>query len=621
MVPPVLALLMFALLPGPALAQLNPGLKEPYKLDVVLRFAEHRSLTPTFQEEIRRQVGDLLRLNFGALAQVRVLAEHRLLKDVEAKGLGAVLDGWEGLSDVKTHFVLIDYEGGRYRLRARQHDGLTGLASPVVRQEWTTERRLVARTAAQLVDRDFGLVGTVTGQGKLGVEVTFRGGGLGVSLQRWLKPGDVLGVSRISQAADKTRASRVEWALLRVTSPAGEGTWRCGYFHRYRDDRLEEGPGIQGFRCLRLATVSAPLRLRLLDDKTLVPLAGQPVHVSHTGFGEAATELTTGADGLLTTPEPFAGAAFVHILSGKEVRVQLPVEIVDDRIVVCRASITLEAMTRDRVQLRYEHWLRRLYEDLRVVHDRVGRLNALLENAPEEALTQSRKGLAGLSREIDALTLEHGELEQAAAGQPEGAIDLGEGEQRLRELRDQRDQLNGFIARLENVITEEKSDKARARRTMLERAVLLESQADFEGALDLYRKLLKDNPDETRIKGRLQELEKAWQTKGTDHEKARSFIYGAWPKKMDTAGLKTALPEAWKALRACQHAGDSLTPQKMLQADVAHAGWFKERLAVLRRTPDREDSRTEARTIAALAEELGRLDGEVRAFARAKGKR
>jgi hypothetical protein len=614
------AVLGLVLLPARAAADLDPGLTEPYKLHIVLHFADHRLLKDSFRAEVGRQLGDLLRLTFGDLAQVRILSEHPHLKEVLTQGLDQALDGWDELSDTKSHFILIDYVDGQYRLRARQHDGLTGLPSPAVRQEQTPDRRLVPRLAARLVDRDFGLVGTVTSTDEHGAQVAFRGGGLGVPLERWLQPGDVLAITCITQEGSKRRAARLEEALLQVAAKPEEGICRCRYFHRYLADKLQDGPEILGYRCLRLTTITAPLRLRLIDKKTLAPLDGLQVHVSRTGFGSAPAELTSGADGMVVSRDAYPGVAFVQVLSGKKVKVQLPVEIVDDRIVVCRVTIDEEAADKERLGLRHERWLRRLYEELRLADQRVTRLNAMLEKSSEEALKEARAGLQGLSKEIDGLTGEGGELRAAAAKEAPGTLDLGEGDQRLRELRERREQLAQFVRRLDEVIQEAQGEKAKALRTLLERAALLESQADYEEAIRLYQKVLAESPGQANasVRAHLEDLQRAWKLQGPEHAKARQLIYGTWPKKMDTAGMKASLPQAWQALRECQKAGDRLSPKKMLPADLAHASWLKDRLEVLRRTPDREDSRAEAKLILQLAEDLRRLHAEVSTFVKDK---
>jgi tetratricopeptide (TPR) repeat protein len=609
--------LVVVLLASPTAAGLDAGLKKPYQLEIVLHFAGHRFLTPTFRSEVKRQLADLLRLNFGPLAQVEIKDGHPLLKEVLVKGLGPALDGWEELSDAKTHFILIDYSGGQYRLQARQHDGLTGLNSPVVRQVRTADRRLVARLAARLVDQDFGLVGTVVGQDDNGVTLALRGGGLGVPLERWLRVGDVLAVSRFQHEAGKLRAAPIPWALLRVVSRRADGTCHCHYFYRYKADGLDGGE----FRALRLATAKAPLRLRFLDDKTFAPQAGLTVRISRTDYGAKPTELTTGPDGLIVTPDSYEGVAFVQVVSGKDVRAQFPVAIVDDRTVVCPFSISEEAVVRGQLDLRRESWLRRLYEELRLANERVTRLNRLLEKAPQKALDQARLGERNLFQEIEALEAEQVALRKAAAEQAVVAFDLSEGEQRLRELREQHQQLQDFIGRLNKVITESKSEKAKALQTLLERASLLEKQAEFDQAIALYKKALDESPqfaDVSGVRAHLAQLEKDWKLKDEAHQKARRFIYQTWPKKMDTAVLKAALPRARKALQTCKEAGDQLSPRRMLVADVDHASQLKDRLAALRRAPQSEDTRTEIRTIAQLAADLQRLHAEVSAYVRKK---
>src|SRR5436309_6751576 len=183
---------------SPARAALDPELKTPYQLRVVLQIADHRALTPVFQQQLQRELAGQLQLTYGPLARVEVVRVHRLLKDIRARGLQALAE-WGELSEFKTHFILLDYADGRYRLQARQHDGLTGMASPVIRRDQTAAPRLVARTAARLVDRDFGLTGTVLSVKGDEVEVGIKGGDLGVPLTRWIRPGEVFAIARVSK--------------------------------------------------------------------------------------------------------------------------------------------------------------------------------------------------------------------------------------------------------------------------------------------------------------------------------------------------------------------------------------------------------------------------------------
>ncbi len=167
---------------------------------------------------------------------MEVVRTHPLLSDIEAKGLETGLGGWEQISGVKTHFVLIDFAVGVYSLKARQYDGMTGLLSPL-RQVQTTERGLVAQTAVRLIEEDFGLVGTVQEVGK-DINLALKGGKLGEHLDRWVKPGEVFAVCRMTKEGVKLRGTRVPWALLEVLDAPHDGLCRCRLWHRFQEDDL-----------------------------------------------------------------------------------------------------------------------------------------------------------------------------------------------------------------------------------------------------------------------------------------------------------------------------------------------------------------------------------------------
>src|SRR5262249_48898985 len=152
-IPMLRKLLAVALLLGlavPARADLDPQLNQSYLLRVALRVAAHRDLTPVFKKRLKRELHDSVQAAFGALAEAEVgdlpepavLASDPLLKEVANKGLQQGLDGPQELSPRKTHFVFVDYVNGQYDIRARQLDGLTGLASATVRHVQTPEREL-----------------------------------------------------------------------------------------------------------------------------------------------------------------------------------------------------------------------------------------------------------------------------------------------------------------------------------------------------------------------------------------------------------------------------------------------------------------------------------------------
>jgi hypothetical protein len=604
---------------NPARADLDPGLQKPYELHVVLHIAEHRFLTSIFQDQVERQLRDHLQLTFGKLANVKILRTHPLLGEVRTRGLQQALDGWDDLSGVQTHFVLIDFVNGRYEIQARQHDGTTGLSSPVVRRDATSDRRLVARRAALLIDQDFGLVGTVIPGEDDKVRVALQGGTLGVPLKRWIKSGDVFAVARITQEGDRQRATRLDWAVLQVIDESVDGVCHGRFFTRYVQNKLVQEPSILGYRCLKLTTTRAPLRLRLLegDNKIAVPLLfGVQVHVSPSGFDAPdAIKVAPDPDGSVKTQQPFAGIAFVQVLSGREERARFPVEIVDDRTVVCQVRANPEADAQGQLELRKDRWVRRIYDLLLADVSRVQFLNEQLRSSREDALATARSGLVGLKEDMASLKLERAELRKAAN---KARLDLNEGDQRLEQLEKHRAKLADFVGNLDRVLQEESSEQTKALRTLLERAGLLERQAEFDEAIKLYHRILAEKPDQPKVRAHLENLERDWKiVSDSPHQKARSFIYNTWAMKMDTASLKAELPKARDALAVCRKYGDRLTPQKFLQATLAHGGALMKRLAVLGQR-ESEDNRNETRAIRQLAEELDRLHHEAAAFVHQK---
>src|SRR5690606_29348441 len=105
-------LVCLAFFPGRVLADLDPGLKTPYQLNVVLHFSSQCLFTPVFQSTVKGELQTLLEQTYGDLAQVQIFQHHALLKDIQQKGLQQALDSWDEISGLKHHFVLIDSNDG-----------------------------------------------------------------------------------------------------------------------------------------------------------------------------------------------------------------------------------------------------------------------------------------------------------------------------------------------------------------------------------------------------------------------------------------------------------------------------------------------------------------------------
>src|SRR5262249_6357351 len=90
-----MALLLSAVFASSAHAELDAGVKKPYQLQIVLQIGNNRVFTPLFQEQVQRDVQNQLKIAFGGLARVQVKRHHPILREVEANGLSAGVEGWD----------------------------------------------------------------------------------------------------------------------------------------------------------------------------------------------------------------------------------------------------------------------------------------------------------------------------------------------------------------------------------------------------------------------------------------------------------------------------------------------------------------------------------------------
>jgi hypothetical protein len=590
-----------------AQARADHDLKKPYYLHVILHVADNRALTPFFQDELQRSVGDHLRQTFGDLAKVDVVITAKLPPGFD-QGLEQAFDGLDQISDRQLHFVLLDYAAGQYRLQARGYDGTTGQPSTLVRRAQTGDRTAVGQLAARLVEENFAPVGTVSAAGK-GVRLTLQGGGLGVRLDRWVKPGDVFAVSRIESSGSGLRGTRIPWALLEVVDAPHDGVCQCRYHRRFQEDELHKSPGVVAFRAAKIATTQAVVHLRLIDDERFEPIDGTPVHVSRPGTKEKM-ELTTNRDGLAITREPFANMVIVHL---PREGATLPIEVIEGRTVLCRVKLKGGSDALVALDYRRDAWLRRLYDNVRLASERGKELGQKLSQSLTAAEEMAREGLKNLDAELAFLTEEHNELKKLAEQHKLAAarFDLKEGGQRLDELRGKRAKLEEFVQGIDKAIKEGEENKLFNQ--MLGQAKLLEAQADFAAAIAMYEKVVKARPNQPALQEQLDKLKQGWAIRGgKDHEEARRFAYEVWPK-LDVAGLKKQISAARGHFATLKANDDRLTAQKLLLSDAVHVANLKKELDRLKNR-ESEDARNQAKVIGQVTAELRQLHEEVTAF-------
>lgn len=587
-------LLLAALLPALTAADGPP--KPPYYLRVVLHITPHRTFTPLFQEQLRRDVGDQLRLDLGTLAQVEVVRHHELLRDIEAQGLQQALDGWDRLEELQVYFVLLNYSAGSYQLEARAHDGSTGRSGPLVRRASTSQRGDVGTLAAHLVREEFAPVGDVIGSGS-DVQLRLKGGGQ----ERGIKAGAVFAVSRVVQEGVRQRAIPVPWALLEVAEAPRDGVCRCQYWHRFVGDKLQPAPGV-AYRAVKLPTTQGPVRLRLLEEETYRPLDGVAVQIEQPGAKKS--EALTTRFGLASSRAEYRHLAMVQVGSAGNPLARFPVAILDERPIECRVKTRAEADEAAPLESRRDQWLRRVYDGLALAAFINQRLTERLQQSLEAALNEGQLGLKSLDGELEQLTSERQELQtQLKTLKATAKLDLGEGEQRLAELRKAKQQVSAFVDRVRERMKEDEQAQRLAKR--VEQAKLSESEADFDKAIAILREILKERPDQAKIREHLERLESGWQLRSEEHKEARKFIYQVWPT-LDVAGLKENLARARESLALCAKVDDRLTPRKLQRANAVHAAQLQRQIDMLKQRQG-EDARNQLPRMGELVAELSKL--------------
>jgi tetratricopeptide (TPR) repeat protein len=559
---------------------LDPELTTPYKVQVVLHVAPNRLLTPIFKEQLRRDLQQGLQAALGAMGEVKVIdpdkvpadKQEPLWQEVAAKGLQAGLDGsGKGTSDIKTHFVNVDYVDGQYEIEARQYDGLTGTASPAVRRERTPDRQFVARTAALLVDRDFGLVGTVldAGDGQ-SVRVAFKGGGLKVPLDRWVKKGDVLA---LVQVGSDGRTTRLPWSLLQADeAPGADGSCKCKLFQPQK--RPLTGAGA-GFRCVKLGTIKVPVRIRVIEGTLKPGPVRVPdnviVYIGRQGFVDLSREdrngLVPDADGFYSTEQDtdkplYDGVAFVTVTHNGQVRALVPLALVDDRTVTLRIQLGTEPPF---FVQRRAFWERSVGNEQVSIDGLFKSLNKDIEKPDTRATAadRARKALDDLDKRILALGEERKELAQVKPLKGQKPLDLSRGDAELESVKKRRKEFAQWIDDLDKKLKEQKPGEEQEVLAAFEQARYHEKQADYGQAIELYEKVFAKTKN-AELGPRLEKLKKAWQPQGEEHRKARAFIYETWPKLEPGAVTKERVKEAQDALATCRKAKDPFGPRKVL---------------------------------------------------------
>jgi tetratricopeptide (TPR) repeat protein len=598
----VVALLVAA---APARAQLDPEPRTPYLWQVVLKAQPHPLLTGAFRVQLKRDIVAALAPALGSLGTVEVvdLADvprdqwQPLWQQFDDKGFPA-LDATRDLTSAKTHFLTLEYQDGQYHLESRQHDGFTGLASPVVRRENVRAPELVGRTAGLMLDRDFGLAGTVEPGPRDEAKVILRAGQLG-RVDRFVKAGDIFAVSEVKKTNRpapppvRTATGKIiappsgsapppglsaqprSFTLLRVTEVGGDGVLKCAVLTRWKT-ALPAKPGTAGYRCLKLGTIEQPLVVRLVSSSgALQKSAGQVrVRATETGFKapDEPRDYFEFKSGLYHSPRPFANVACVVVsLVGGEAQ-QYPVPILGTEPVNLQFETSLQAAQAAefvRTALNARDRLDDALNAQSICFEATAKLIDKQKN--EEALARAKGGYQAADTADKSITDDLTQLKEQVGLSPDGPKLVAAIERKLLAMREINGKLKQHIAKWEEVVRREKDPTIGARQVqaeaLAERIKLLLGRGDVDEAINAYDQLVtlaNEGDEAAKVREARDKLKADWKPKSPAHAKARDYLLKTWPGVATIPDFKDSLPQIGAAVDECMKAGDRYTLRKLL---------------------------------------------------------
>jgi hypothetical protein len=582
--------------------KLDPESKTPYTWRIVLHAKPHPLLGTTFRGQVRREViaalqpalGPLGTVEFVDLADVPKDRWDPLWRQFDERGWPALdFTGARELDGVKSHFIRLEYRDGAYRIETRQLDGFTGLPTPMVRRQETRAADAVGRITGLLLDRDFGACGTVEIPEKLGEEVTVRlRGGLLDSFDRFVSAGDVFAVVGLRKSVrppgpppTRTATGKLvekpkgdlppaftpvqhEFTLLRALDAPKDGGVRCKVLSGY-PVALPLGRGIIGYRCLRLATVAAPLSIRLVGKGGAV----QNVAAARARANDVGWKVQPGGDdlelrdGIFRSAKPFDHLAYVTLSVGATRSSKVPLPVLSADPVVVPFTVSDEDDKRVRFERDCLDLARRVGETRLTqagCFEALGRLISAQRN--NDALARAKAGYQSTAADDVELTELLAALRPQATISPTATELLNACDRQLADVRKSQTELAGRIKDLEAILVRE-NDPVKAAQEVQAQALstrikVLIERGEVDEAFVVFDQLATLVPDNADVKARRDKLKAAWATKSPEHAKAREFLIKTWPALASIPDWRDNLPTLTKSVAECKTANDKLALRK-----------------------------------------------------------
>lgn len=636
---------------------LDPEPAAYYAWKVVVRFDPHPYLDAKFRLDILASVraalqppeGDRLwRLEVIDLATVSDDKRDPLWKAFVAKGWPALeAPEFRPLTGVKTHFLRVSFTGNAYKLESRQHDGYTGLASPVVRAAETRDHQVVGRLAGMMIEKDFGPSGViekVPNQPDV-VTVRFHGGTL-PGFDRYVKPGDVFAVATIAdlprprkaepakqpggfrKAADDAPAVRVgapkPFILLRAETSVLDGMCRCALIEGSLAQKLTGGRGVVGYKCLKLGTTESAVRVKIQDANGGPPVGTHQLQVRANDKDfpittDARNALKYDKEGVFQTQRPLRNMACVVIAVGTTREAKFPVAVFGDAPQILRLPLSEADAARAALELDCESLRARAGEVRRDQTTLLGALGKMIQAQDHKgaldrvnaALQNQAAADAEITAELDRLKKSPGADDPTPAAYLAATTDL------LADIRGNRPridqakvQLAEAVKKLGDPVRFEREFRARELngkiRQLIEAGEVPDALATFD---ELYEFIKQEE-----IKERRERLAKEWEPKSAEHAKARDYVTNTWRAATTLAEFKAAQEPLADAAATLTKNDDRLGLRNLIAS--FEAAYAKLKAITDGLDPNVELDRPLLKDVQALAQALSKLEGDARATVR-----
>ena len=448
-----------------------------------------------------------------------------------------------------------------------------------------------------MLDRDFGIVGTAEGvPGKADeAKVLIRGGELG-PVNRFVKVGDNFAVSQVrltkrdAPPPARTATGKIiapppgstpppalsaqlrDYTLLRVLEVSKGGECRCAVLTRW-PTAMPQGGGVAAYRCMKLATVDAPVAVRLAspDGRTHQQTATLSVLATDDGFtGKTAPRDNLDfREGLFRSSKPLSNVACVVVSTGPSSSFRGPVAVTSSEPVTLKFNLDPKAEEKavfERAVLTLASRVAEARNAQTACFSAVAKLITDKKNA--EALGRARSGYKSADDAEKGLGEELGQLNEQVSKSRETAPLLASAGQHLQALKRTSGQLMESIKQLEAVVARENDPSVAAQQlqgdALVTRIGLLLARGDVDEAINAYDQLVSLRSDNADVKARRDKLKAEWVPKNADHAKARDYLLKSWPALATVQDLKDSLPQMRSAIDVCKKADDRHAVRKFL---------------------------------------------------------